>query len=102
MSFRTGFPFFSERSFFLKGCSDLVFYPVTSQRVLRGAKQEFVPQVNASFQLPGYVVAGKQLLLIQPASYSLRLQCVMQTDSEGFVQAAIAYETRKELDTMPD
>jgi hypothetical protein len=42
--FKNLFPAFTaKRSFFLKCCFDLFLYPCTSQRVLRGAKDELIP-----------------------------------------------------------
>ena len=66
--------------------------------MLRATEQDLVPQPDAVVYLLVDVVAGKQLLLVQPAAYTAALEGVVEPPRERLICMAVADERREELD----
>ena len=66
-------PLFHELPFLPEGSRNFLVHPPAGQRVLGAAEQHFVPQANAVVHLLVDVVAGQELLFIQPTANATAL-----------------------------
>ena len=83
---------------FLECAVDFAVHPPTGQRCLGGTEQHLVPKPDALVNSIVEIVAGKQLMLVEPAADALLLKPVMQQTGKCLVFVAVADEAGMKLD----
>ena len=73
-------PLFHDLHLLLECPVDFAIHPPTGQRRLGGAEQHLVPELDAPVNAPVQVVAGQQLMLVEPAADAFALKPLMQQE----------------------
>jgi hypothetical protein len=69
--------------------------------MLRAAQQHLVPELDPAIHLLVDIIAREHLLLIQPATDAVALECIVDPAGEGFIRVIVTDKARVELDRGP-
>jgi hypothetical protein len=94
-------PLLHQPLLLVEGGVYFVVHPPTRQQRLRAAEQDFVPESDAAIHLGVDVVAGQELVIVEPAANASPLECVVQAAGEGLIGVAVRDEAGVELDGAP-
>ena len=85
-------PLFHDLRLLLERAVDFAVHPPTGQRRLGGAEQHLVSKPNAPVNALVQIIAGQQLMLVEPAADALPLKPVMRQTGKCLVRMAAGHE----------